>query len=93
MEIVSYFYPGKRTKVMKVHFKKVGWIYMPLTIPGWIVALLYVAISVITLVAIDNRYNSLYNSLIRFFPYFTGFSVIYFWIASNCSGKNESGGR
>lgn len=75
---------------MKAHFKKSGWIYLPVSLPGWIVALFFIAISVVTLVAIDNRYNSLYNSLIRFFPYFMGFSVLYFWIASNCTGKKSN---
>ncbi len=75
---------------MKAHFKKTGWVYLPISIIGWIVAFLYVAISVLTLVSIDSRYNSLYNSLIRFFPYFMGFSVLYFWIASNCKGKSDN---
>ena len=75
---------------MKAHFRKTGWIYLPVSLIGWIVALFYFAISVITLVAIDSRYNSLYNSLIRFFPYFMGFSVLYFWIASNCTGKRDN---
>ena len=75
---------------MKAHFRKTGWIYLPVSLIGWIVALFYFAISVITLVAIDSRYNSLYNSLIRFFPYFMGFSVLYFWIASNCRGKRDN---
>ena len=74
---------------MKAHFRKTGWIYVPVSPIGWIVVLLYAAISVVTLVAIDSRYNSLYNSLIRFFPYFMGFSVLYFWIASNCTGTKD----
>ena len=74
---------------MKAHFKKKGWIYYPVSIIGWIVAVLYVTISIITLVSIDSRYNSLYNSLIRFFPYFISFSVVYFWIAGNNSGKDN----
>ena len=74
---------------MKIHFKKKGWIYFPVTIIGWMVALIYIAISIITLVSIDSRYKSLYNSLIRFFPYFVSFSVVYFWVAGNNSGKDE----
>ena len=71
-------------------FKKAGWIYVPVTVPGWIIAILYFSVSVLTLVAIDSRYNSLSGSLIRFFPYFISFSVIYFWIASNTStGKRQ----
>lgn len=72
---------------MKIHFRKNGWIYIPVTVIGWIVALCYGAVSVFTLVMIDRSYNSLTNSLIRFFPYFISISVVYFWIASNCSGN------
>lgn len=74
---------------MGTHFRKCGWIYIPSSVAGWIVAAGYVAISVITLVSIDKSYNSLLNSLIRFFPYFIGFSVLYNWIASNTSGKKQ----
>lgn len=75
---------------MNKMFKKVGWIYLPVSVPGWIIAILYLAVSVLTLVSIDSRYNSLSSSLIRFFPYFVSFSVIYFWIASNTSsGKRQ----
>jgi hypothetical protein len=70
---------------MKSHFSKKGWIYFPVTVTGWIIATCYAAITIFTLVAIGKTYNSLRNSLIRFFPYFVGFSVIYNWIASNLS--------
>jgi predicted neutral ceramidase superfamily lipid hydrolase len=77
---------------MKPLFKKTGWIYLPVSIAGWIVLLAYAVISIVTLLAIDNRYNSLTNSAIRFFPYFISYSVIYFWIAGNtCNDKTNSG--
>ncbi len=74
---------------MKAHFKKKGWIYIPVSVVGWIVTAVYAAVAVYTLVVIDKTYNSLKNSLIRFFPYFVNLSVIFFWIASNNSGKDE----
>jgi hypothetical protein len=74
---------------MGTHFRKSGWIYIPVTVTGWIVLAGYAALSVVTLVSIDKNYNSLLNSLIRFFPYFISFSVIYFWISSNTSGKKR----
>jgi ABC-type bacteriocin/lantibiotic exporter with double-glycine peptidase domain len=72
---------------MKTHFKKTGWIYVPVSLAGWIVTILYVAISVFTLVVVDKTYNNLTNSLIRFFPYFISLSVLYFWVASNNTSK------
>ena len=66
-----------------MHFKRSGWIYVPVTISGWLITIVYITVSIYTLVAIDQTYNSLKNSLIRFFPYFVSYSVIFFWIAKN----------
>jgi hypothetical protein len=74
---------------MKILFKKLGWIYVPVSFSGWIVTLIYLTVSVYTLVSIDMKYNSLKDSLIRFFPYLISFSVLYFWIAGNTSSKNQ----
>jgi hypothetical protein len=74
---------------MRVHFRKVGWIYAPVSFIGWAIAIVYAAISIFTLVSIDRNYNSLSHSLIRFFPYFISFSVVYHWIAANASGKDS----
>lgn len=71
---------------MKIHFRKEGWVYLPVSLTAWLIAILYITFSIITLIAIDRNYNSLTKSLIRFFPYFVSFSVIYFWIAANTSG-------
>jgi hypothetical protein len=70
---------------MKAQFVRKGWFYFPSGVAGWIVLLFYCSISVYTLVAIEKNYNSLVSSLIRFFPYFISYSVVYFWIASNTS--------
>ena len=74
---------------MGAHFRKKGWIYIPVSVAGWITAIGYVAISAVTLISVNKNYNSFINSLIRFFPYFISFSVLYFWVASNNSGKNK----
>jgi hypothetical protein len=71
-----------------MHFKKLGWIYVPVSVWGWIVTILYSAVSVYTLISIGQNYNSLKNSLIRFFPYFISFSVVFFWIAGNNSSND-----
>lgn len=71
-----------------MHFRKFGWIYIPVTIAGWILTVIYVGISVYTLARIGQNYDSLRSSLIRFFPYFICFSVVWFWIAGNTSRKD-----
>ena len=71
-----------------MHFRKAGWIYIPVTLTGWIITLIYIVISLYTLVVIGRNYESVKNSLIRFFPYFISFTVVFFWIASNsCKGN------
>jgi len=74
---------------MGVHFKRFGWIYIPVSVWGWLVTVIYLTVSVYTLISIDQNYNSLKNSLIRFVPYFISFSVVYFWIAGNTSNDNH----
>jgi hypothetical protein len=70
-----------------MHFRKFGWIYVPVSLAGWIVTILYLGISVYTLVIIGQNYASLKNALIRFFPYFISLSVVFFWIASNSGNR------
>jgi len=70
-----------------MHFRKFGWIFIPVSLTGWLITILYLGISIYTLVVIGQNYDSVKNSLIRFFPYFICFTVIYFWIASN-TGKD-----
>jgi hypothetical protein len=72
---------------MGTHFTKKGWIYIPVSVAGWIIAAGYIALSAVTLISIDKNYSSIISSLIRFFPYFISISVVYFWIASNLSKK------
>lgn len=73
---------------MKPFFRKYGWIYLPVSFTGWLITIIYAVISLATLAWIDSAYKSLLFTLVRFFPYFIGFTVIWFWIASNTSGKD-----
>jgi F0F1-type ATP synthase assembly protein I len=73
---------------MKYHFRKAGWLFAPVSLIGWIVTLVYATLCIYVLVAIDSRYNALYPSLIRFFPYFVSFTLIWYWIAHNTSRKD-----
>jgi hypothetical protein len=72
-----------------MHFKKSGWIFVPVSVWGWIITIIYLTVSVYTLVIIGQNYNSVKNSLIRFFPYFISFSVVFFWIAANMSKDKD----
>jgi hypothetical protein len=74
---------------MKSHFKKRGWVFLPVSAIGWIITILYAAVAVYTFAAIQKSYNYVYHSLIRFFPYFISFSVVWFWIASNMGGNDS----
>lgn len=70
---------------MKPHFRKFGWIYLPVSAAGWIITVIYLAVSLATLVWIESVYVSLFYTLVRFFPYFIGFTVIWAWVAYHTS--------
>lgn len=72
---------------MKNLFKKTGWLYLPSSILGWVVFLVYVAVNVQFFIAIDRNSHSASDTLIHFFVYFMALSTLYFWIAGNTSGK------
>ncbi|MBI5917250.1 MAG: hypothetical protein HY842_17915 [Bacteroidetes bacterium] len=62
-------------------FKKTGWFYLPCSIPGWVIFLVYVAVNVQFFTAIDRNSHSASDTLINFFPYFISLSAFYCWIA------------
>ena len=66
-------------------FKKIGWFYLPVSVPGCILALVYLAVNVQLFLAIDRHAHSVSDTLIGFFPYFISLSVFYWWIASHTS--------
>ncbi|MFN8241849.1 MAG: hypothetical protein U0X39_16680 [Bacteroidales bacterium] len=76
-------------KKKKINFRKEGWFYLPTTLAGWIVTFIYILACVLTFASIDRINRDLAGSLTRFLPFLLVFTLVYFWIASNSSEKEE----
>ncbi len=70
-------------------FKKAGWIYVPISIIGYVISMLTIAFCVNVFIAIDSHSHSVSDTLYGFFPYFVSACTILFWIAANTSLKSQ----
>ena len=68
-----------------IWFKKVGWIYQPISIWGWIIALITILLCVQVFAAVDARSHSVSDTFYGVFPYIIAYLVVAWWIASNTS--------
>lgn len=69
-------------------FKRVGWFYLPVSIPGLVLTMLGLAFCVQVFVAIDRHSHSASDTLYGIFPYFACCFLLLNWIASNtCHAK------
>ena len=67
-------------------FKRVGWFYVPISIPGVLVALAALAFCAQVFVAVDRHSHSASDTLDDVFPFFACAFLLYDWIG----GKNEN---
>lgn len=68
-------------------FRKIGWIYVPVSFIGVVVLLLTIAFCVNVFIAIDRHSHSVSDTMYGIFPYFVSAFTILFWIAGNTSKK------
>jgi hypothetical protein len=68
-------------------FKKVGWIYVPVSAIGVVLLLLTIAFCVNVFIAIDRHSHSASDTLYGIFPFYVSAFTILFWIAGNTSKK------
>jgi hypothetical protein len=73
----------------QVWFKKYGWIYVPVSVMGWLVTMITFILCLWVFIAVDRRSHSVSDTLIGVFPYATLFIIIAGWIASNTSVKED----
>jgi len=77
---------GYNNKNMKTNwFKKVGWIYVPISVMGVVVSLLAIIFCVTVFIAVDRNSHSVSDTFYGIFPYFVSVFAILFWIAGNTS--------
>ena len=74
-----------------VWFRSWGWIYRPVSWPGWIAVAAVAFFCGQVAMAIDRRSHSASDTLYGVFPYAVSALAILFWIASNTSPTRSRG--
>jgi hypothetical protein len=62
-------------------FKRIGWLYLPVSLPGAVVALAALAFCVRVFLAMDRHSHSASDTLYGVFPFFACAFLLYDWIA------------
>jgi hypothetical protein len=68
-------------------FEQWGWVYRPVSWPGWLSIILTLAFSVQVFVAVDRHSHSVSDTLYGIFPYWVPAFGILNWVASKSSAK------
>jgi hypothetical protein len=77
--------------IMKQYwFKRLGWVYRPVSWQGILVVLFAVAFCVNVFLAIDRHSHSASDTLYGVFCYFAATFLLVNWIASNTSSADKS---
>lgn len=71
-------------------FKKVGLIFVPVSIAGAILLLLTVAFCITVFVAVDRQSHSVTDTLYGIFPSFVSAFTVLFWVANNTSVESRT---
>ena len=70
-------------------FKKIGWIYIPISVIGIVISQAVVFFCVTVFIAVDRHSHSVSDTLYGIFPFFVSAFTILFWIASNTSESKK----
>ena len=68
-------------------FKRFGWFYLPISVPGTVVVLAAAAFCVNVFLAIDRHSHSVSDTLYGVFPFFAGTFLLVDWIARSTSRR------
>lgn len=70
-------------------FKRRGWFYVPVSVPGAVITLAALAFCVQVFVAVDHKSHSVSDTLYGVFPFFIGTFLLFDWIASRTSNAHD----
>jgi hypothetical protein len=73
-----------------VWFKRAGWFYIPVSLPGIVITLAVLAFCAQVFLAIDRHSHSASDTLYGVFPFFACAFLLFDWIAGRTSGKNQN---
>jgi hypothetical protein len=66
-------------------FKQWGWLYLPASVPGVLIALAMLALCVQVFIAVDRHSHSVSDTLYGIFPFFTCAFLLWDWIGVRTS--------
>ena len=69
-------------------FKRVGWFYLPISMPGGIVTVAALAFCAQIFFAVDRHSHSVSDMFYGVFPYFSCAFLLFDWIAGRTSDKS-----
>lgn len=69
-------------------FKRWGWFYVPVSLPGAVITLVALAFCVQVFIAIDRNSHSASDTLYGVFPFFACVFLLFDWLAGrNCKSR------
>ncbi len=76
-----------KTRMKTKWFKRIGWFYVPVSVPGAVVCLLAALFYVSVFTAIDRRSHSASDTLYGVFPFFVCTFLLLDWVGGRTSEK------
>ena len=70
-------------------FKRIGWFFVPCSVPGGAITLIALAFCAQVFWAVDRRSHSISDTLYGIFPYLTGAFLLFDWIAGRTSNNSN----
>ncbi len=77
------------SKMKTQWFKRLGWFYLPISLPGVIITLAALAFCVQVFVAVDRRSHSASDTLDGVFPFFASAFLLFDGIAGRTSRPSD----
>jgi hypothetical protein len=69
-------------------FKRCGWFYVPVSVPGVLLCLLGMLFCITVFVAVDRRSHSASDTLYGIFPFFVCTFLLLDWIGGRTVGRS-----
>ena len=68
-------------------FKRIGWVYLPVSLPGAVIVGVAVIFCVTVFLAVDRHSHSVSDTFYGVFPFFACTFLLLDWIGGKTSGK------
>lgn len=68
-------------------FKRFGWFYLPVSVPGTLITMMALTFCVQVFLAVDRHSHSVSDTLYGVFPFFSCAFLLFDWIAGRTSCK------